>query len=61
MVVVTDVGDVVAAARPPSACSALGVGAPESGAQAVCVVLVDAAGHESPGDCSAPIEIVHEP
>lgn len=53
--IVADVGGVAASDSVPSACAELGVGAPKDGAQAFCVVLVDAAGHESDGACTGPI------
>jgi hypothetical protein len=60
-VVVTDVGALVAAPEPAAACRELGIGAPAGGAQAICVVLVDAAGNESVGDCTEPITITTAP
>ena len=41
----------------PAACADLGVSKPVDGAQAFCVVLVDSAGNESEGACTAPITI----
>jgi len=55
--VIPDVGAAEAAAKPPAACGDLGVGAPSGGAQAFCVVLIDAAGHASEGDCTDPVRI----
>lgn len=55
--VVADVGAAEAQPEPSSACRELGVGAPRGGAQALCVVLVDAAGHASDGDCTDPIRV----
>lgn len=56
--VVTDVGAAEALPEPPAACRELGVGAPSGGAQALCVVLVDAAGHASEGDCTDAIRVL---
>lgn len=53
---VNDVGLVASTALPP-ACAELEV-AELAGAEAVfCVILVDAAGHRGPGDCTAPIAL----
>lgn len=56
--VVTDVGVAPAAEAPPAACAELGVGAPSGGAQAFCVVLIDAAGNAGAGDCTEPIRVL---
>ena len=55
--VVADVGAVAASESVPAACADLGISAPSGGAQAFCVVLVDAAGNESEGACTKPISI----
>jgi hypothetical protein len=56
--VVADVGAAEARPEPPAACRELGVGAPRGGAQALCVVLVDAAGYASEGDCTGAIRVL---
>ena len=53
---VNDVG-AGAAAAPPAVCDELGVGAVAAGETVFCVVLVDAAGHAGPGDCTTPITL----
>lgn len=55
--IVADVGAVDVADSVPSACADLGVGAAKDGAQAFCVVLIDAAGNESDGACTDPVLI----
>jgi hypothetical protein len=53
---IADVGAVTPDAKPPAECADLGVGAPSSkGAQAFCVVLVDAKGVASDGACTKPV------
>ncbi len=54
---VNDVGSVVLAAAAPPACAALGVVAPAAGVAVFCVVLVDSAGHEGDGDCTAALAL----
>jgi hypothetical protein len=51
---VTDVGAGASSAL-PAVCDELGVGAVAAGETVFCVVLVDAAGHAGPGDCTEPI------
>jgi len=53
--VLADVGAVTAAAEPPAKCAELGATAPVGGAQVFCIVLIDAAGNESEGACTAAI------
>jgi hypothetical protein len=53
---VNDVGAAAAAAL-PAVCDELGVGAIAAGETVFCVVLVDAAGHAGPGDCTTPITL----
>jgi hypothetical protein len=53
---VTDVG-AGAAGTLPALCDELGVGAIAAGETVFCVVLVDAAGHAGPGDCTTPITL----
>jgi len=53
---VNDVG-AVATASLPAACADLGAPAPAADATVFCVVLVDAAGHRGPGDCTATITL----
>lgn len=53
---VTDVG-AGAAATMPSVCADLGVGALAAGETVFCVVLVDAAEHAGPGDCTDAITL----
>jgi hypothetical protein len=55
--VVADVGDVAASESVPAACADLGVSKPSDGAQVFCVVLVDTAGNESEGACTARVTI----
>jgi hypothetical protein len=52
----SDVGSVNAAAL-PALCTALGVEGVTTARTAFCVVLVDAAGNRSAGDCTGPIAI----
>lgn len=54
---VNDIGPVTPEAAAPPACAALGVAAPTAAEAIFCVVLVDAAGHEGDGDCTAAIAI----
>jgi hypothetical protein len=54
---VNDVGAVTLATSAPAACAELGVAAPVAGEAVFCVILVDAAGHEGPGDCTAPLAL----
>ena len=54
---VNDVGDVTLAASAPPVCADLGAPAPVAGAAVFCVVLVDSAGHEGPGDCTSPLAL----
>lgn len=54
---VNDVGDVSLAAAAPSVCADLGAPAPAAGEAVFCVVLVDVAGHEGPGDCTAALAL----
>jgi hypothetical protein len=53
---VNDVG-AAATGEVPGVCDELGVGAPAAGETVFCVVLVDAADHAGPGDCTAPITV----
>jgi hypothetical protein len=53
---VTDVGAGAASAL-PAVCDELGIGAIAAGETVFCVVLVDAAGHAGPGDCTTPITL----
>jgi hypothetical protein len=53
---VTDVG-AGAASTLPTVCDDLGVGAMSAGETVFCIVLVDAAGHAGPGDCTDPITL----
>jgi hypothetical protein len=53
---VTDVGG-GAAGTLPATCSELGVDALAAGETVFCVVLVDAAGHAGPGDCTPPLTL----
>lgn len=55
--VVADVGVVEPSAAVPPACADLGVSAPAGGARSFCVILADAAGHESEGSCTQPIPV----
>jgi hypothetical protein len=55
--VVRNVGFVTASPKAASKCAALGVGAPQAGAQSFCVVLVDAADNASAGACTSPIKV----
>ena len=52
---VTDVGAATSTAL-PSVCDELGISI-NAGETVFCVVLVDAAGHAGPGDCTPPITI----
>ncbi len=54
---VNDVGDVTLAAAAPPACADLGAPAPVVDAAVFCVVLVDSAGNEGPGDCTSPVAL----
>jgi hypothetical protein len=54
---VNDVGDVTLATSAPTACADLGAPAPVAGSAVFCVVLVDAAGNEGPGDCTAALAL----
>ncbi len=54
---VNDVGDVTLATSASTACADLGAPAPAADTAVFCVILVDTAGHEGPGDCTAPLAI----
>lgn len=54
---VNDVGDVTLATEAPPACADLGAPAPVADAAAFCVVLVDSAGNQGPGDCTSPVAL----
>ena len=54
---VNDVGAVTLAGSAPTACADLGAPAPAAGEAVFCVVLVDSAGHEGPGDCTAALAL----
>lgn len=56
-IVVADVGDVAASARPPVVCEDLGIDAVADGEAIFCVVLIDAAGNAGPGDCTGAVTI----
>lgn len=53
---VNDVG-AAAAGTAPAVCDELGISALAAGETVFCVVLVDAADHAGPGDCTAPITL----
>ena len=53
---VTDIG-AASTASVAATCADLGVSTLAAGTTAFCVVLVDAAEHSGPGDCTAPITI----
>lgn len=53
---VNDVGATTSSAL-PDACADLGVGEMSATEAVFCVILVDAAGHAGPGDCTASIAI----
>lgn len=55
--VVSDIGVSPASGAVPPACAELGVEAATEGAGAFCVVLVDAAGHESDAACTKTIAV----
>lgn len=54
---VNDVGDVTLATSAPTVCADLGTPAPVAGEAVFCVILVDAAGHEGPGDCTSALAL----
>ena len=54
---VNDVGAVTLAASAPTVCADLGAPAPVAGEAVFCVVLVDTAGHEGPGDCTSALAL----
>lgn len=54
---VNDVGDVALATAAPPVCADLGAPAPAANEAVFCVILVDAADHEGPGDCTAPLAL----
>lgn len=56
-IVVADVGDVEASSRPPVVCEDLGIDSVADGEAVFCVVLIDAAGNEGPGDCTGAVTI----
>jgi hypothetical protein len=45
------------ASEAPPSCAERGVAAPTGDVAIFCVVLTDAAGHEGPGDCTAPVAV----
>ncbi len=55
--VVSDIDAAPPGGDVPPACAELGVTAPPGGARVFCVVLTDAAGHESEGACTGPIAV----
>ena len=57
---VTDVG-AFSPTTLPAVCEELGVAAPAANETVFCVVLVDAKGHEGPGDCTTTVELVVAP
>jgi hypothetical protein len=59
--VVADVGARAADPAAPPACEDLGVAPLADGAVVFCVLLVDAAGHTGPGDCTDPISLAAPP
>lgn len=55
--VVSDIDAAPPSGDVPPGCAELGVTAPPGGARVFCVVLADAAGHESEGACTGPIAV----
>ncbi|MBX3156633.1 MAG: hypothetical protein KF773_11575 [Deltaproteobacteria bacterium] len=55
---VNDIGAAPAGAAVPAACRDLGITEMPAGQAIFCVVLVDAAGHAGPGDCTQAVALV---
>lgn len=57
LLTISDVGDITPDSTAPAVCSDLGVAAAAAGEAVFCVVLTDAAGNTSDGDCTPTIAI----